>query len=199
MIYIMENKNIGFAVTGSFCTIKKMLPQLEKLVNSGNNIIPVLSFAASNCDTRFIKAQKLKEEIKRITNNDIITTLVDAEPIGPKNMLDIMIIAPCTGNTLAKLNHGITDTPVLMAAKAHLRNNKPLLIAVATNDGLSGNAKNIGEMLNKKNIYFVPFTQDDNVNKCFSLVADFELLFAAADSALDGAQLQPVLINSYKN
>jgi dipicolinate synthase subunit B len=193
----MENKNIGFAITGSFCTVKKVLPYIETLVKSGNNVFPILSYAAASCDTRFIKAQTLKDEIKRITGREIIETIVDAEPIGPKNMFDILIIAPCTGNTLAKLNSAITDTPVLMAAKAHLRNNKPLLLAIATNDGLSGNAKNIGELLNKKNIFFVPFTQDDNVNKCFSLVSDFALITPAAEKALEGKQLQPLLINGY--
>jgi dipicolinate synthase subunit B len=193
----MENKNIGFAITGSFCTVKKVLPYIETFVRSGNNVFPILSYAAASYDTRFIKAQTLKDEIKRITGREIIETIVDAEPIGPKNMLDILIIAPCTGNTLAKLNSAITDTPVLMAAKAHLRNNKPLLLAIATNDGLSGNAKNIGELLNKKNIFFVPFTQDDNVKKCFSLVSDFALITSAAEKALEGKQLQPLLINGY--
>lgn len=193
----MENKNVGFAVTGSFCTIKKVLPYIDMLKKSGNNIFPIISYAAANYDTRFTKAEELKKELKKITNNNLITSIVEAEPVGPKNYLDILIIAPCTGNTIAKLCNAVIDTPVLMAAKAHLRNNKPLVIAVATNDGLSGNAKNIGELLNRKNIYFVPFTQDNCIKKCFSLVSDFNLIVPTLENALQGKQLQPLLINTY--
>lgn len=195
----MENKNIGFALTGSFCTVKKVLPLLDMLVKSGNNVFPILSYAAASYDTRFIKAQTLKDELIKITGKEIINTIVDAEPIGPKGFLDLLIIAPCTGNTLAKLNNAVTDTPVLMAAKAHLRNNKPVLLALATNDGLSANGKNIGELMNKKNIFFVPFAQDDCTGKAFSLVSDFSLVIPAAEKALEKKQLQPVLINTYKD
>lgn len=194
----MKNKNIGFAVTGSFCTIKKVLPYIEILVKSENNVFPILSFAAANMDTRFLSSAELKEQLKIITGKKLITTITEAEPIGPKNYLDLLIIAPCTGNTLAKLNSSIIDTPVLMAAKAHLRNGKPLVLAISTNDGLSGNAKNIGELMNKKNIYFVPFTQDDCINKINSLVAEFEQLIPSLESALDGKQLQPVMIKESK-
>jgi dipicolinate synthase subunit B len=189
----MNNKNIGFAITGSFCTFKKILPCIKKLVEQGNNIIPIFSYSVINTDTRFYKAVDFARDIEDITGNKPIATLTEVEPIGPNNNLDIMIIAPCTGNTLAKLNNAITDTPVLMASKAHLRNNKPLLIAVSTNDALSNNAKNFGELLIKKNIFFVPFAQDDCIKKCNSLIADYELIDVAADSAIIGKQLQPLL------
>lgn len=190
----MNNKSIAFGITGSFCTLDKVLPEIEQLKKSGNNIYPILSYAVAKTDTRFISNAELKKRLTEITGAPPIETIEGAEPIGPKNYIDIMVIAPCSGNTLAKINHGITDSPVLMAAKATLRNNKPVLIAVSTNDGLSNNAKNIGELLNKKNIYFVPFAQDDYVKKSFSLVADFSLISAATESALAGNQLQPLLI-----
>ena len=189
----MNNKNIGFAITGSFCTFKKILPCIQKLIEQGNDITPIFSYTVSQMDTRFYKASEFAQDIEALTGKKAITTIADAEPIGPKNNLDIMIIAPCTGNTLAKLNNAITDTPVLMAVKAHMRNNKPLLIAVSTNDALSSNAKNLGEQLGKKNIYFVPFAQDDCIKKSNSLIADYDLINEAADLALIGKQLQPLL------
>ncbi|NCA66872.1 MAG: dipicolinate synthase subunit B [Clostridia bacterium] len=189
----MKDKNIGFAITGSFCTFTKILPCVEKLAES-NNIIPIFSYSVRDTDTRFYKAADFSYDIEFITGKKPITTICDAEPIGPKCLLDLLIIAPCTGNTLTKLNHAITDTPVLMAAKAHLRNNKPVLIAISTNDGLSNNARNFGDLINKKNIYFVPFLQDDSDKKPYSLVADFDLLKDAAEAALEGRQLQPVMI-----
>lgn len=188
----MKNINIGFAVTGSFCTFKKVLPVLEKLAEN-NTVVPILSYVVQTTDTRFYKADDFIHDVERITGNKPITTIADAEPIGPKNLLDLVIIAPCTGNTLTKLNHGITDTPVLMAAKANLRNNKPVLIAISTNDGLSGNARSFGDLINKKNIYFVPFSQDSPENKPNSLVADFDITIDAAEAALAGRQLQPVI------
>jgi len=189
----MNNKNIGFAITGSFCTFKKILPCIQKLIEQGNDITPIFSYTVSQMDTRFYKASEFAQDIEALTGKKAITTIADAEPIGPKNNLDIMIIAPCTGNTLAKLNNAITDTPVLMAVKAHMRNNKPLLIAVSTNDALSSNAKNLGELLGKKNIYFVPFAQDDYIKKCNSLIADYELIDTSADAAIEGRQLQPII------
>lgn len=188
----MINKNIGIAITGSFCTFKKLLPVIKEL-KENNNLFPIFSYAVRDTDTRFYKAQKFYDDIKELSGNSPITTIVDAEPIGPKGLLDLLIIAPCTGNTLAKLNNAITDTPVLMAAKAHLRNDKPVLIAVSTNDGLSNNARNIGDLLNKKNIYLVPFEQDNYKDKKFSLVADYDLIYEAAVAALSGVQLQPII------
>ena len=188
----MKNKKIGFCITGSFCTFERILPELKKICE-GNEVFPIMSDNAATTDTRFFKAEDFFNKIWEIAGKKPITSIAQAEAFGPKNKMDLMIVAPCTGNTLAKLNHGITDTPVLMACKAHLRNNLPLLIAVSTNDGLSANGKNIGELLNKKNIYFVPFTQDDCIGKINSLVANYALLLEAANEALLGKQLQPVL------
>ncbi|HHU43393.1 MAG: dipicolinate synthase subunit B [Bacillota bacterium] len=188
----MTNKTIGLAITGSFCTFEKLLPELEKLAKH-NTIIPIFSYSVAKVDTRFYKAEDFYNDVKKITNQEPIRTIKDAEPIGPKNFLDLIIIAPCTGNTLAKLNNGITDTPVLMAVKAHLRNNKPVLVAISTNDGLAANARNIGELINKKNIFFTPFAQDNYQKKRFSLMADFDLLIESAEAALNNQQLQPVL------
>ena len=190
---LLQDKKIGFALTGSFCTFAKVMPELEKLVSEGADIIPVISEAVDKYDTRFGKADEWKSRIEGITGKKIIKTIVDAEPIGPKSLLDILIIAPCTGNTLGKITNGITDTPVTMAAKAHLRNGKPLVLAISTNDGLSANAKNLGLMLNAKNVYFVPFGQDDPVKKCNSLTANNELILPTILEALKGRQLQPVL------
>ncbi|MFW5780352.1 MAG: dipicolinate synthase subunit B [Bacillota bacterium] len=188
----MTNKTIGMAITGSFCTFNKLLPQLKKLAEN-NTIIPIFSYSVDKTDTRFYKAEDFYNDIKAITQREPIKTMVDAEPIGPKIDVDLIIIAPCTGNSLAKLNNGITDTPPLMAVKAHLRNNKPVLVAISTNDGLAANAKNIGELINKKNIFFTPFAQDNYKTKKFSLMADFEMLIESADAALRGEQIQPVL------
>ena len=190
---LLQDKKIGFALTGSFCTFAKVMPELEKLVSEGADIIPVISEAVDKYDTRFGKADEWKSRIEGITGKKIIKTIVDAEPIGPKSLLDILIIAPCTGNTLGKITNGITDTPVTMAAKAHLRNGKPLVLAISTNDGLSANAKNLGLMLNAKNVYFVPFGQDDPVKKCNSLTANNELILPTILEALKGRQLQPIL------
>ncbi|NJD01087.1 MAG: dipicolinate synthase subunit B, partial [Ruminiclostridium sp.] len=166
---LLQGVKIGFALTGSFCTFAKVMPELEKLVSEGADIIPVISETVDKYDTRFGKADEWKAKIEGVTGKKIIRTIVEAEPIGPKSMLDILIVAPCTGNTLGKLANGITDTAVTMAAKAHLRNGKPLVLAISTNDGLGTNAKNLGILLNAKNLYFVPFGQDDPVKKCNSL------------------------------
>jgi dipicolinate synthase subunit B len=191
----LAGKRIGFAVTGSFCTFAQILPQVKTLVDAGADVTPILSYNASRLDTRFFKAEDFKRILKEITGHDIIDDLTRAEPIGPKKLLDLVIIAPCTGNTLAKLALGITDTPVLLAAKAHLRNASPVLIAVSTNDALAANAKNLGLLLNTRNIYFVPYRQDDSVKKYASIVADMTLIPEAAALALEGKQMQPVMLD----
>lgn len=189
----LQGINIGYALTGSFCTFRETINQMKSLIDLKANIYPVFSFNSQNIDTRFGKAKDFMEEIEEITKNKIIKTIEQAEPLGPKNFLDVFVIAPCTGNTIAKMNSGICDTPVLMASKAHIRNNKPVVIAISTNDGLGANMQNIGDMINKKNIYFVPFGQDDYVKKPRSLVAHFDKLSETIFYALKGQQLQPIL------
>lgn len=189
----LQGINIGYALTGSFCTFRETINQMKNLIDLKANIYPVFSFNSQNIDTRFGKAKDFMEEIEEITKNKIIKTIEQAEPLGPKNFLDVFVIAPCTGNTIAKMNSGICDTPVLMASKAHIRNNKPVVIAISTNDGLGANMQNIGDMINKKNVYFVPFGQDDYVKKPRSLVAHFDKLSETIFYALKGQQLQPIL------
>ncbi len=186
-------KTIGFAMTGSFCTFSKVLKELEAFSSQNADIIPIMSETAYATDTRFGSAEKFRTRLEMICGNSIVKSVKEAEPIGPKSYLDLLIIAPCTGNTLAKLAQGIADSSVTMAAKAHLRNQKPVLLAVSTNDGLGNAAKNIGTLLNNKHIYFVPFGQDDYIKKPNSLVADMSQIIPAAKSALDGKQLQPIL------
>lgn len=190
----MKEKTIGFAMCGSFCTVKNALNQLKKLKNTGAEIVPIMSPIVYSTDTRFITSEALKNEVESITENKILTTIEQTEPIGPKKLLDLLIIAPCTGNTLSKISSGITDTSVTMAAKANLRNNRPVVIALATNDALSGSAQNIGKLLNTRNIFFVPFGQDDPVNKPTSLICDFEKLIPTVNMALNQKQLQPILV-----
>lgn len=190
----LEGKKIGFVMTGSFCTFKSTIPQMKKIIEEKAEIVPIMSFNAYNLDTKFGKAQDFINEIEDITGNKIIHTITDAEPIGPKKMTDIMIIAPCTGNTMAKLVNGITDTPATMAAKSHLRNNNPLVIAPSTNDGLSGNAANIGVLLNRTNYFFVPFRQDNPITKPRSIVFDVTYLIKTLEAALDKEQIQPILL-----
>lgn len=189
-----KGKNIGYALTGSFCTFAETIEQVKILRELEANIFPIFSFNAQNIDTRFGKAREFIEIMEQLTGNIVIKTIEEAEPIGPKNFLDILIIAPCTGNTLAKMNNGICDTPVLMATKAHIRNNKPVVISIATNDGLSGNFENIGSMMNKKNVYFVPFGQDDCLNKPRSLVAHFDKIPETLDFAMKNMQIQPIIL-----
>ena len=189
----MKKTSIGFAMTGSFCTFDRVLQQMEALVRRGSEVVPVLSFNAGMLDTRFMTAEHLRARIVEITGNEPIDTLAGAEPIGPKKMTDVFLIAPATGNSLAKLAGGIYDTPALLGAKSHLRNDRPLVLAVSTNDGLGSAAQNIGRLLNVRNIYFVPFGQDDPVKKPRSLVADFSQIPRTIAAALSGVQMQPML------
>ncbi len=188
----MEKITVGFALCGSFCTFEKAVAELKRMKELGAEIIPIMSFNAYTTDTRFGKSENFINEIENICENKIISSISEAEPIGPKKLLDVLVIEPCTGNTLAKLANGITDTPVTLAAKAHLRNERPLVIAVSTNDALSSAAKNIGNLLNYKNIYFVPMRQDDAVNKPRSVVADFTKTLDTIEYALKGKQIQPI-------
>ena len=185
---------IGFAMCGSYCTHKYALIELEKLVEKGYEVLPILSENVSTTDTRFGRADDLQKRLIELTGHMPISTVVDAEPLGPKTRLDALIICPCTGNTLAKMAQGITDTTVTMAAKAHLRSNRTLVIALASNDALSANLKNISTMLNRKNVFFVPMEQDDPEKKPHSLVASFSLLQSTLDWGLEGKQYQKIFI-----
>ena len=185
--------NIGFAMCGSFCTFQNTFPVIEEL-SARYNLIPILSFNACSIDSRFGTAQSHIQRLTEICGKAPLCTIAEVEPIGPKKLLDALIIAPCTGNTLSKLAHSIADTPVTMAAKSHLRNGGPILIAVSTNDALAGAAENIGKLLTRKHYYFVPFGQDDPQSKPTSLVADFKRIPQALTAALEGYQLQPILL-----
>lgn len=184
--------NIGFALTGSFCTFSKVVPEIQNLVNKGAEVYPIMSEMAYSTDTRFGEAEYFRRTIETITGRKIIHTIKDAEPIGPRHYLDALIVAPCTGNTIAKTANGITDSTVTMASKAHLRNGRPLIIAVSTNDGLGTSAKNIGMLMNMQNVFFVPFNQDDPIKKPNSLVADMTKIIPTVECALDKAQIQPL-------
>lgn len=192
----MRKERVGFAVCGSFCTHRQVLEALETLAGIYETIIPIVSETAALTDTRFGPADDLLKRLEEITGHTALCDIPAVEPIGPKHLLDVLVIAPATGNTIAKLAAGITDTAVTMAAKAHLRNGGPVVLAVASNDGLSAGARNIGELLARKNYYFVPFGQDNAVGKPSSLVADFRQLPDAVDAALAGRQLQPLLLRS---
>lgn len=189
----LRDKNIGFAMTGSFCTFAKVIAELENVAGLGVNLFPIMSEISYSTDTRFGTCADFRDKIEGICKKPIIKSVKEAEPIGPKGYLDLLIVAPCTGNTLAKIAGGITDSSVTMAVKAHLRNQKPVVIAVSTNDGLGNSAKNIGVLLNTKNIYLVPFGQDDFAGKPNSLVANMSRIIPTAEAALDGIQLQPIL------
>ena len=190
----IEGKKIGFVLTGSFCTFQKVIPKIKELKKLEAEIIPVMSYNSYNLDTKFGKAKDFIDEIEDIAENKIIHTIQGAEPIGPKKMTDIMIIAPCSGNTMAKLACDIIDTPAVMAAKSHLRNERPLVIAPSTNNGLSGNAENIGKLLNRRNYYFVPFRQDNPITKPRSIVFDAEYIIKTIEFALNGEQISPILL-----
>ena len=187
---------IGYAICGSFCTHKKSLEILGNVVNQGCDVLPIVSEISATTDTRFGGSKDLLDAVSAITGHSPVCTIVDAEPLGPAIPLDALIIAPCTGNTLAKIANGITDTAVCMAAKAHMRTSRPLLIALASNDAMSANLGNIAKLLSKKNVYFVPLVQDDPVRKPHSLVADFDQLPRTIAAALAGIQLQPMLYAS---
>ena len=185
---------VGFAFTGSFCTFSAVMTALEAVKARFGDVTPIVSEAAGSLDTRFGTAHDWLREMERICDKRVIDSLPKAEPIGPKKLLDALVICPCTGNTLGKLANGITDTAVTMAAKAHLRNGRPLILAVSTNDALAGAARNIGTLLDKKHVYFVPFRQDDPIGKPTSLVADFTLVPDTVAAALEGRQLQPLVL-----
>ena len=184
---------VGCAMTGSFCTFKAVFEAWRALRDAGAELTPILSFNAAATDTRFCTAEEVARTLRQITGRAPLTALNQVEPIGPKKLLDALVIAPCTGNTLAKLASGIADTPVTLAAKSHLRNGRPLIVAPSSNDALAQNAKNLGQLLAMRNVYFVPFGQDDPVSKPNSLVARFEKLPEAVACALKGRQMQPVL------
>ena len=185
--------NIGFALCGSFCTYAQVFPVMEALAKE-QNVVPIFSFASAATDSRFGKAADFLVRAEAVTGNAPLLTIPAVEPIGPKKLLDALVIAPCTGNTLAKLAHSIADTPVTMAVKSHLRNGRPVVVAVSTNDGLAGAAENVGKLMARKHYYFVPFGQDDPEKKPTSLVANFARIPETLEAALDGRQIQPVLV-----
>ncbi len=189
-----QNIRVGYAFCGSFCTMDRAIGALEKMKGEGCDLYPVVSEALSATDTRFGAAHDFMREIERICGRRVIASITEAEPIGPRKLLDVMVVAPCTGNTLAKLAGGITTGTVPLAVKAHLRNGRPVVLAVATNDGLAASAGNISALLARKHYYFVPFRQDDPEGKPTSLVADFSLLPRTVEAALAGRQLQPLLL-----
>lgn len=189
----LMDRRIGCAMTGSFCTFRAVFGAWRALAAAGADLTPILSFNAASVDTRFYPAEEARREFGEITGKTPLTTLAQVEPIGPKKLLDALVIAPCTGNTLAKLAGGIADTPVTLAAKSHLRNGRPLVIAVSSNDALAQNARSIGQLLSMKHVYFAPFAQDDAFGKPNSLVARFELLLETTALALSGRQIQPLL------
>ncbi len=190
----LEGVKVGVVLTGSHCTIADTLPQVRLLKTEGADIYPVLSYSVNETNNRFYRVDDLKADLKNISSRPLINTITGAEPIGPQKMLDIVVVVPATGNTIAKLANGIIDTPALMAIKAHLRNQRPVVIAISTNDALGINAKNIGLLLNMKLIYFVPFCQDDPINKPNSIVARLELLLDTTVCALQGRQIQPIML-----
>ena len=190
----MINLKVGYAMCGSFCTLKRAVEEMKVLKEKDFDIYPIMSPITYSTDTRFGKAADFIGEVEEICGKKIISTVKEAEPIGPKGLLDVLVISPCTGNTLGKIANGITDSSVSMAAKAHLRNGRPLVLTIATNDALSASAKNIGSLMNTKNVYFVPFGQDDAFKQPTSLIANFSLIYDTVISALDGNQLQPILL-----
>lgn len=197
MEHYLAGIRVGFCLTGSFCTFSKAITAMRRLKEYGCDLLPVMSYNAAGTNTRFGTAKEHIEVIERICEKSVIADISGAEPIGPKNMTDIMVVAPCTGNTMAKLAASVTDTPVTMAVKSHLRKERPVLIACSTNDALAGSLKNIAHLMNYKNYYFVPFMQDDYIKKPSSLSADFTLIPQALAAALSGKQIQPVLARSF--
>lgn len=190
----LEYKKIGFVMTGSFCTFRKTIDELKKIVELGAKVVPIMSEHSYTMDTKFGKAEDFKKEIEEITENKILHTIQEVEPIGPKDMLDILVVAPATGNTMAKLANDIIDGPATMAVKSHLRKERPVVIAISTNNGLSGAGENIGKLLNRKHYYFVPFRQDNPITKPRSIVFEPTYLIKTIESALDDEQIQPMLL-----
>ncbi len=186
--------NIGYCFTGSFCTFSRAMSIVKDLVKAGHNVVPIMSENAYSTDTRFGTAEEIQNELISITGNSIIHNIVSAEPIGPKKMFDVLVVAPCTGNTLAKLASGITDTTVTMAVKSHIRNSRPVVIGVSTNDALGGSAKNIGALQNYKNYYFVPYGMDDCENKPKSMVCDFSMIPHTIDLAMKNMEISKKII-----
>lgn len=190
----LKDKKIGFVLTGSYCTFSKTIPKIKELIKKGSVVIPIMSYNAYNLDTKFGKAKDFIREIEEITGKKIIHTIQEAEPIGPKRLTDIMVVAPCSGNTMSKLACDIIDTPATMAVKSHLRNNLPVVIAPSTNNGLGSNAPSMANLLNRKNYYFVPFRQDNPITKPRSIVFDFEYIIKTIECALNNEQIQPILL-----
>lgn len=194
----LKGKTIGFGLTGSHCTYEQVLPEMKKLKDEGARVIPICTYTVLNTDTKFGQAADWVAKIKEITGEEIIDSIVKAEPLGPSKLLDVMVIAPMTGSTMSKLANALTDSPVLMATKATLRNLRPVVVAISTNDGLGLNAVNMAKLLATKNIYFVPFGQDNPVEKPNSLVARMELIKETCEQALEGKQLQPMIVEKFK-
>ena len=191
---MLQNKKIGFAVTGSFCTFSEILPVMEHLRGMGAELFPVFSYHTAQLDTRFFRAADFRRRVEEICGREVWDTLQQTEPIGPRHLLDLVVIAPCTGNSMAKLACGIIDTPALMAAKSQLRNGGPVVVAPASNDALTNSAKNIGALLNMKQVYLVPLRQDDVMHKPTSIIARMDLIPETAEKALSGIQYQPLLM-----
>lgn len=189
----LEGIKIGLGITGSFCNFSETKNVISNLKTEGAGVYPIISFSTKNLDTRFYKKDEYIKMLKQESKNNIIDTIQKAEPVGPKNLVDIILVCPCTGNSLAKLANGITDTPVLMAIKGHIRNNKPVVIGVSTNDGLGASLQNIAKLINTKNMYFVPFRQDDYISKPKSLVLDYNYIVDTVYDALHFKQIQPIL------
>ena len=190
----LEKKRIGFVMTGSFCTFRKTIDELKKIVKMNTEIVPIMSENSYTMDTKFGKSEDFINEIENITGTKVLHTIQEVEPLGPKDMLDILVVAPATGNTIAKLANDIIDGPATMAVKSHLRREKPVVIAISTNNGLSGAGENIGRLLNRKHYYFVPFRQDNPITKPRSIVFDTSYLIKTIEYALDGEQIQPILL-----
>ena len=190
----ISGKSIGIALTGSYCTYDKVFPQIERLIKENANVYTIFSYQSQNTDTRFGKAADFLKQAKEITGREPITTITEAEKLGPNNILDTVVVEPCKGNTLHKLANDIPDSPVIMPTKGILRNNKPVILAISTNDALSNNLRNIGQLINLKNLYFVPFGQDNYNGKPHSMVAHFDLMLPTIENALEGRQLQPIIM-----
>ena len=189
----IQNKKIGIALCGSFCNLHKAFEIIQLLKSNGADVTAIISYNVAKMDTRFWKAEEVKNRLEKLTGKDIIMEITEAEPIGPKEMFDILLVLPMTGNTMAKLANAITDTPVLMAIKSHLRGKKPVLLGISTNDALSGNMTNIAKLMDKKNVFFIPFSQDDAENKPSSMIFQDEFVMPAIEKALNKEQIQPIL------